>query len=32
MSSNNPFERPCSVGGPRLTAAEPSWPAAQLNR
>lgn len=30
--SNNAFERPCGVGGPRLTAAEASCPAAQLDR
>ncbi|NJD26561.1 MAG: hypothetical protein FIB06_14285, partial [Betaproteobacteria bacterium] len=30
--SNNAFERPCSVGGPRLAAAEASCPAAQLDR
>jgi len=30
--SNNTFERPCGVGGPRLSAAEASCPAAQLNR
>jgi hypothetical protein len=30
--SNNSFERPCGVGGPRLAAAWASRPAAQLNR
>jgi hypothetical protein len=30
--ANNAFERPWVVGGPRLSAAEASWPAAQLNR
>ena len=29
---NKSFERPCSVGGPRLAAFLASWPAAQLNR
>ena len=32
MLSNNAFERPCVVGGPRLAAAEALCPAAQLNR
>lgn len=30
--SNNAFERPCDMGGPRLSAAEAPCPAAQLNR
>jgi hypothetical protein len=32
MLPNKSFERPCGVNGPRLAAAEASWPAAQLNR
>ena len=32
LPPNTSFERPLSVGGPRLAAAEASWPAAQLNR
>jgi hypothetical protein len=32
LRSNDAFERPCGAGGPRLTAAEASWRAAQLNR
>jgi hypothetical protein len=32
MRSNNAFERPCSVGGPRLSAADATWSAAQLGR
>ena len=32
MLPNNPFERPCGAGGPRLAAAEASCPAAQLDR
>jgi adenylate kinase family enzyme len=30
--SNNSLERPREVGGPRLSAARSSWPAAQLKR
>jgi hypothetical protein len=30
--ANTSLERPCGVGGPRLSAAEASWPAAQLDR
>jgi hypothetical protein len=29
---NNAFERTVRQRGPRLAAAQPSWPAAQLNR
>jgi hypothetical protein len=32
MTSNNAFERAVGCCGPRLAAAEPSWPAAQLGR
>jgi len=32
MNPNNAFERPCGIGGPRLDAAEPMCPAAQLGR
>lgn len=31
-TSDNAFERPCIVDGPRLAVAETSWPAAQLYR
>jgi hypothetical protein len=30
--ANSSFERPCSVGGPRLAASEALCPAAQLDR
>jgi hypothetical protein len=32
MTANNAFERAVGQRGPRLAAAEPSWPAAQLGR
>ena len=32
MTSNNAFERSVGQCGPRLAAAEPLWPAAQLGR
>jgi len=32
VQSNNAFERAVERCGPRLAAAEPSWPAAQLGR
>lgn len=32
VRSNNAFERTVGHRGPRLSAAEPLWPAAQLGR
>ncbi len=32
VTSNNAFERTVMHGGPRLSAARLSWPAAQLDR
>jgi hypothetical protein len=32
LRSNNALERTVSSRGPRLAAAQPSWPAAQLGR
>jgi hypothetical protein len=32
MTSNNAFERTLGHRGPRLAAAQRSWPAAQLGR
>ena len=32
MPSNTAFERAVVHGGPRLAAADASWPAAQLDR
>jgi hypothetical protein len=32
MTSNDAFEWAVNQGGPRLTAAEASWPTAQLGR
>jgi hypothetical protein len=32
MTSNNAFERTVRHGGPRLSAAQQSWPAAQRDR
>jgi len=29
-TADNALERTCSVGGPRLMAADASWPAARL--